>query len=109
MVKKNARSNAKNKMTYPKELEQREYSVEEIQEIEPNDAVPDAHNLDISNEFSRSLGQAGRPTMSIEEAENGSVQNWDDAVRLGHDRNYIHTGSELEAQGMYPDPRESDD
>ncbi|NBD23582.1 hypothetical protein [Paenibacillus glycinis] len=52
-----------------------------------------------------SAGQAGRKSEPIESAKNGSmVQDMQDLKRLGHDMKDMKTNSQLQEEGLVPDP-----
>ncbi|WP_219835830.1 hypothetical protein [Paenibacillus sp. R14(2021)] len=54
---------------------------------------------------SASAGQAGRKSAPIAEAKNGSmVQDLQDMKRLGHDMKQMKTNSQLQEEGLVPDP-----
>ena len=52
-----------------------------------------------------SSGQAGSKHKSLEQAQNGSmVQDEQDMKRLGNDMKKMKTNSELQDEGLVPDP-----
>ncbi|QHW30838.1 hypothetical protein GZH47_08215 [Paenibacillus rhizovicinus] len=52
-----------------------------------------------------SAGQAGRKSEPLENAKNGSmVQDMQDLKRLGHDMKNMKTNSQLQEEGLVPDP-----
>lgn len=54
---------------------------------------------------SASSGQAGRKSEPIENAKNGSmVQDMQDLKRLGNDMKNMKTNSQLQEEGLVPDP-----
>ncbi len=56
-------------------------------------------------EFPQPDGQAGSKHRDIEDARNGSmVQDEQDMKRLGKDMERVRTNSELEEEGLVPDP-----
>jgi len=58
-----------------------------------------------SPELPTSAGQAGRKSEPIENAHNGSmVQDEQDMKRLGNDMKGMKTNSQLEEEGLVPDP-----
>ncbi|MFC5652845.1 hypothetical protein ACFPYJ_27830 [Paenibacillus solisilvae] len=58
-----------------------------------------------SSEPIPAAGQAGKPSKPIAEAQNGSmVQDEQDMKRLGNDMKGMKTNSQLQEEGLVPDP-----
>ncbi|SFT02695.1 hypothetical protein [Paenibacillus sp. BC26] len=50
-------------------------------------------------------GQAGSKSKPVSNAKNGSmVQDYQDMKRLGYDMKHMKTNSELQDEGLIPDP-----
>jgi len=69
--------------------------------------IPEQTELPRTEPSSRSkaAGQAGRKSEPIEQAHNGSmVQDEQDMRRLGNDMKNMKTNSQLQEEGLVPDP-----